>query len=72
MSGLCIIQLTTLILKTDWFTAPDVNHPYGAEAGVYCQTSNVSRTLEGNNIVDHSDVVGATPVQLHLRSRLNT
>ena len=44
---------------------------------IYCQTSNISRTLVGNKIVDHSDVVGASPVgaaptteQLH--SRLNT
>ena len=28
----------------------------------YCKTSNISRTLVGNNIVDHSDVVGASPV----------
>ena len=28
----------------------------------YRQTSNVSRTLVGNKIVDHSDVVGALPV----------
>ena len=26
------------------------------------QVSNIRRTLEGNNIVDHSDVVGASPV----------
>ena len=26
------------------------------------QTSNIIRTLEGNQIVDHSDVVGASPV----------
>ena len=25
----------------------------------YCQTSNVSHTLVGNKIVDHSDAVGA-------------
>ena len=25
------------------------------------KTSNISRTLVGNNIVDHSDVVGAAP-----------
>ena len=29
---------------------------------VYFQTSNVRRTLGGNKIVDHSDVVGASPV----------
>ena len=27
----------------------------------YRKTSNISRTLEGNKIVDHSDVVGASP-----------
>ena len=27
---------------------------------VYCQTSNLSRTLAGNEIVDNSDVVGAS------------
>ena len=43
----------------------------------YRKTSNISRTLVGNKIVDHSDVVGALPVgtapslQLHLHSRLN-
>ena len=28
----------------------------------YCQTSDISRTLVGNKIVDHSDVVGASPI----------
>ena len=28
----------------------------------YRQVSNISRTLVGNQIVDHSDVVGASPV----------
>ena len=28
----------------------------------YCQTSNISHTLVGNKLVDHSDVVGASPV----------
>ena len=30
--------------------------------GVYRQTFNISHTLVGNKIVDHSDVVGAVPV----------
>ena len=30
--------------------------------GKYHKTSNISRTLVGNKIVDHSDVVGASPV----------
>ena len=28
----------------------------------YCQITNISRTLVGLKIVDHSDVVGASPV----------
>ena len=28
----------------------------------YREVSNISRTLVGNQIVDHSDVVGASPV----------
>ena len=28
----------------------------------YRKTSNISRTLEGNEIVENSDVVGASPV----------
>ena len=28
----------------------------------YSQASNISRILEGNKTVDHSDVVGASPV----------
>ena len=30
--------------------------------GEYRQVSNIRRTLAGNLIVDHSDVVGASPV----------
>ena len=35
-----------------------------ATAGItfYRQVPNISRTLEGNKIVNHSDVVGASPV----------
>ena len=28
----------------------------------YCQTSNIRWTLAGKKIIDHSDVVGASPV----------
>ena len=28
----------------------------------YRKTSNISCTLEGNKIIDHSDVVGALPI----------
>ena len=36
--------------------------PYGICGHNYHQTSNISRTLVGNEIIDHSDVVGASPV----------
>ena len=31
---------------------------------MYCQVSNLSRTLTGNKIVDYWDVVGSSPVGL--------
>ena len=37
-------------------------HKRTINIGTYRQTSNVSRTLVDNVIVDHSDVVGASPV----------
>ena len=37
-------------------------HTHKAPFLVYRQTSNISRTLEGNIFVDHSDVFGAPPV----------
>ena len=39
----------------------------------YPKTSDISHTLEGNKIVDHSDVVGVLVLlQLHFHSWLNT
>ena len=32
------------------------------DKNIYRKTSNISRTLVGNEIVDNSDVVGASPV----------
>ena len=32
------------------------------KANIYRKVSNIRLTLEGNKIVDHSDVVGASPV----------
>ena len=33
-------------------------------SGIYHQTYQISRTLVGNKMVDHSDVVGASPVDV--------
>ena len=38
----------------------------------YRQVSDIRRTWVGNEIVDHSDVVGQALLQLHLHSPLNT
>ena len=35
---------------------------YGLQSSEYCKTCNIRPTLVGNKIVDHSDVVGASPV----------
>ena len=35
---------------------------HGEKSVKYRKTSNISRTLVGNKIVDNSDVVGASPV----------
>ena len=42
---------------TEWFGTPSLE-----KMNVYRQVSNISRTLVSNKIVDHSDVVGASPV----------
>ena len=36
--------------------------PYVLQKHIYCQVSNIRHTLVGNTAVDHSDVVGASPV----------
>ena len=44
-----------------WIKKQNANHFIQASA-CYRKTSNISRTLVGNKIVDNSDVVGASPV----------
>ena len=49
------------IKRWNWPVRRSANNDY--VCGLYCRkTSNISRTLVGNKIVDHSDVVGASPV----------
>ena len=38
------------------------SHFFLTSHSIYRQVSNIKRTLEGTEIVDHSDVVGASPV----------
>ena len=48
----------------DWHSLSEVmlNFRYIPIHNTYRKTSNISRTSDGNKIVDHSDVVGASPV----------
>ena len=45
---------STLYSQYEWFNI--------CESHIYRQVSNIRRTLVGNKIVNHSDVVGASPV----------
>ena len=47
-------------LKSNVYRVPVLN--YFPWCRIYRKTSNTFRTLVGNKIVDHSDVVGASPV----------
>ena len=57
--GCTILKLPTI---THWniLVQPTIYPPGKPDA--YRKTSNIRRTLVGNKIVDHSDVVGASPV----------
>ena len=71
-------MFTLLLVTPDMGAAPygTSSHPFiqmmsiNIDAGdfatgwwrIYRQIYNISRTLVGNNIVDHSDVVGVSPV----------
>ena len=51
-----IVYICTGNVKIGFDKRPEVN------CYMYRKTSNISRTLVGNIIVDNSDVVGASPV----------
>ena len=64
-----MMMLTTYIAAVDFVTAAtdgddddddDDDEDYDCEYTV--ETSNTSRTLTGSKLVDHSDVVGTSPV----------
>ena len=45
-----------------YFTIYVILSPWFLPLYIYRKVSNIRRTLVGNKIVDHSDVVGASPV----------
>ena len=53
VSQMPITRWIILLSLNIWSKKIDIN---------YRKTSNISRTLVGNKIVDNSDVVGASPV----------
>ena len=55
-TGRHIVYICTGNVKIGFDKRPEVN------CYMYRKTSNISRTLVGNKIVDNSDVVGASPV----------
>ena len=53
----------TILLVTRWNAEVELAFiNFECNAIEYRKTSNIRRTLVGNKIVDHSDVVGAPPV----------
>ena len=54
-----MIMFDGSVLYKDWYDKLRNQKPCTLE---YRQVSNIRRTLPGNEIVDHSDVVGASPV----------
>ena len=54
----------TLAKNVHWLVNPMsvILHGYFTQYHAYRKTSNIRHTLVGNKIVDHSDVVGASPV----------
>ena len=56
------IKEISLLWNEDWNDAKFHSSFQSKVMSYYCKTSNISRTLESNKIVDNSDVVGASPV----------
>ena len=52
----CLLSVRMTVFMLRYLTLHPIHH------WLYHQTSNITRTLVGNDIVDHSDVVGESPV----------
>ena len=60
----CALWCSTAFIHGFWTAAERRQKPPMCNSGLsnYRKTSNISRTLAGNKIVDNSDLVGASPV----------
>ena len=56
--SLCVDHKESITRRLDDFFSVDMSKYFGK----YHKVSNIRRNLVGNKIVDHSDVVGASPV----------
>ena len=56
------IEVTFLVMFLSKFRPEQHGRHFADDICYYHQTSNISHTLVGNEIVDHSDVVGVSPV----------
>ena len=56
-----LANIKNLVSETSTKRMDKLSHPT-VYYGVYRKVSSISRTLAGYTIIDHSDVVGASPV----------
>ena len=57
-----IIEYTNILFSKIYSAWQKLRFSIPTNHQTYRQVSNIRRTLVGNKIVDHSDVVGASPV----------
>ena len=57
------VHFTDIVSNHSWPYTDSISEYLNVGVNLYYrQVSNIRRTLVGNKIVDHSDVVGASPV----------
>ena len=61
-SAIRFLDISLSILHNIWWLSLGSINGWGHHLKGYHQTSNISHTLVGNKLVDHLDVVGASPV----------
>ena len=61
-SGTCDMIRVSLALAIRFFDISINRYTPTSHTSDYRQITNIRRTLVGNDVVDHSDVVGASPV----------
>ena len=60
--SICTLSISNVIHFTHQASGVCCENFEDVVTGPQCQTSNIRHTLVGNKLVDHSDVVGASPI----------